>query len=68
MLSTTIQLDAEQWTARAGEYASRVERFVAPHARRAQVGEPHPVWDFLFSYYSLRPGNCAAGIPATGWR
>jgi hypothetical protein len=32
VLSTTIQFDAEQWTARAGEYASRVERFVAPHA------------------------------------
>lgn len=55
MLSTTIQLDAEQWTARAGEYVSRVESFVAPHARRAHVGEAHPVWDFLFSYYSLRP-------------
>ena len=66
MLSTTIQLDAEQWTARAGEYASRVERFVAPHARRAQVGEPHPVWDFLFSYYSLRPRQLRCWHPGYG--
>jgi hypothetical protein len=66
VLSTSIQLDAEQWTARAGEYASRVERFVAPHARRAQVGEPHPVWDFLFSYYSLRPRQLRCWHPGYG--
>ena len=66
MLSTSIQLDAEQWTARAGEYASRVEGFVAPHARRAQVGEPHPVWDFLFSYYSLRPRQLRCWHPGYG--
>ncbi|MFZ0719093.1 3-methyladenine DNA glycosylase [Mycobacterium sp.] len=66
MLSTSVQLDAEQWTARAGEYASRVERFVAPHARRAQLGEPHPVWDFLFSYYSLRPRQLRCWHPGYG--
>src|SRR4029079_13969783 len=33
----------------------RVEEFLAPHMMRAQAGEPHPVWDFLFRYYSLRP-------------
>jgi hypothetical protein len=66
VLSTTVQLDAEQWTARAGEYVSRVERFVAPHARRAQVGEPHPVWDFLFSYYSLRPRQLRCWHPGYG--
>lgn len=50
-----IPLDAQQWTARADDYAVRVEAFVAPHLERTQAGEPHPVWDFLFSYYSLRP-------------
>jgi hypothetical protein len=49
------KLDAEQWQARARNHAARVEEFVAPHTKRAQVGESHPVWDFLFSYYSLRP-------------
>ena len=66
VLSTSVQLDAEQWTVRAGEYASRVERFVAPQARRAQVGEPHPVWDFLFSYYSLRPRQLRCWHPGYG--
>lgn len=58
-----VRLDPEQWTARADAHAARVEAFVAPHARRARVGESHPVWDFLFSYYSLRPGQLRCWHP-----
>jgi hypothetical protein len=61
-----IPLDAQQWTARAADYAMRVETFVAPHARRARAGESHPVWDFLFSYYSLRPGQLRCWHPGYG--
>ena len=61
-----IRLDAEQWTARAGEYAERVETFVAPHLKRARVGEAHPVWDFLFSYYNLRPRQLRCWHPGYG--
>ena len=56
----------EQWTARADEYAERAETFVAPHLKRARAGEPHPVWDFLFSYYSLRPGQLRCWHPGYG--
>jgi hypothetical protein len=59
-------LDAEQWTARAYAHAVRVEGFVAPHAKRARVGETHPVWDFLFSYYSLRPRQLRCWHPGYG--
>jgi hypothetical protein len=59
-------LDAEQWMGRADQYAARVERFVAPHAHRARVGEAHPVWDFLFSYYSLRPRQLRCWHPGFG--
>jgi hypothetical protein len=59
-------LGAEQWLARAHDYAARVERFVAPQAKRAQVGEAHPVWDFLFSYYSLRPRQLRCWHPGYG--
>ena len=62
----SIRLDAQQWTARADDYAMRVETFVAPHARRARAGESHPVWDFLFSYYSLRPGQLRCWHPGYG--
>jgi hypothetical protein len=59
-------LEPEQWTARAEEYAVRAETFVAPHLKRASIGEPHPVWDFLFSYYSLRPGQLRCWHPGYG--
>jgi hypothetical protein len=61
-----IRLDAKQWTARADDYAVRVEAFVAPHIERAQAGESHPVWDFLFSHYSLRPGQLRSWHPGYG--
>lgn len=60
------RLDAEQWLSRADNYAARVEGFVAPHAKRAQLGQAHPVWDFLFSYYSLRPGQLRCWHPGYG--
>jgi hypothetical protein len=58
-----IRLEPEQWTGRADEYRGRVETFLAPHVNRARAGEPHPVWDFLFSYYSLRPGQLRCWHP-----
>jgi hypothetical protein len=66
VLETSVRLDAEQWTARANDYAVRVEAFVAPHLERTQAGEPHPVWDFLFSYYSLRPRQLRCWHPGYG--
>jgi hypothetical protein len=59
-------LEPEQWTARAEEYAVRAETFVAPHVKRASNGELHPVWDFLFSYYTLRPGQLRCWHPGYG--
>ncbi|WP_390887938.1 3-methyladenine DNA glycosylase [Candidatus Mycobacterium wuenschmannii] len=61
-----VLLSVEQWTIRARDHALRAESFVAPHAKRAQVGEPHPVWDFLFSYYSLRPRQLRCWHPGYG--
>jgi hypothetical protein len=61
-----IRLDAKQWTVRANDYRVRAETFLAPHAQRARAGEPHPVWDFLFSYYTLRPGQLRCWHPGYG--
>ncbi|RDH79062.1 3-methyladenine DNA glycosylase [Mycolicibacterium moriokaense] len=55
-----------EWTTRARAHRRRVDRFVAPHLQRARVGEPHPVWDFLFRYYSLRPGQLRVWHPGFG--
>ncbi len=48
-------LAESDWTERERRYVERAEDFLGPHRARAQRGEAHPVWDFLFSYYSLRP-------------
>ena len=48
-------LDEDQWLPKAAEHRADVEALTGEHQRRAQRGETHPVWDFLFTYYSLRP-------------
>ncbi|MGB5112942.1 MAG: 3-methyladenine DNA glycosylase [Mycobacterium sp.] len=60
-------LDEADWTARQAAHQHRVDRFVAPHQERAQRGEPHPVWDFLFTYYSLRPRQLRRWHPGFGF-
>jgi hypothetical protein len=63
-----LSLETDQWMSRADEYAVRVGAFVTPHAERARFGESHPVWDFLFSYYSLRPRQLRSWHPGYGVR
>jgi hypothetical protein len=42
---------------RAAAHAARIDAYVAPHLRRRAAGEKHPVFDFLFTYYSFRPAQ-----------
>jgi len=58
-------LDEKDWTARQAAHQRRVETWVEPHRQRARAGQPHPVQDFLFSYYSLRPSELRRWHP--GW-
>jgi hypothetical protein len=55
-----------EWRARADTYRGHIEHFLAPHLRRKRAGQPHPVWDFLFQYYSLRPRQLRAWHPGFG--
>lgn len=59
-------LSESQWRRRADAHRERAERFVAPHRQRAARGQAHPVWDFLFSYYSLRPRQLLRWHPGYG--
>jgi hypothetical protein len=59
-------LDADGWRARAAAHRHRVERWTVPHQQRRRRGEPHPVLDFLFTYYSLRPRQLARWHPGPG--
>jgi hypothetical protein len=59
-------LAEHEWTAREAAHQDRAEAFLAPHQRRAQRGQAHPVWDFLFTYYSLRPRQLRRWHPGFG--
>ncbi|MCV7279095.1 3-methyladenine DNA glycosylase [Mycolicibacterium flavescens] len=59
-------LDPADWLHREREHHIRVDEFCAPHRRRARAGQKHPVWDFLFTYYSLRPRQLRVWHPGYG--
>ena len=50
-------LPERQWRTEMDEHEARVARLTAAHRDRRARGERHPVWDFLFSYYSVTPGQ-----------
>lgn len=48
-------LSETNWQQHAAAHAARVRRWTDPHQARAARGEAHPIYDFLFRYYSFRP-------------
>ncbi|MEU3767343.1 3-methyladenine DNA glycosylase [Amycolatopsis keratiniphila] len=61
-----IVLPEPVWRAREDEHVTRMRRWTTPHQRRRSRGEKHPVLDFLFSYYSYRPGHLERWQPGPG--
>lgn len=53
-LSVTT-LPEPAWRERQQTHERRVRAWTDPHQLRAARGEKHPVYDFLFEYYSFRP-------------
>ncbi len=64
----TEELDEPAWRARAAAHRTRMERWTGPHRERRRRREPHPVQDFLFTYYSLRPAQLEQWQPGPGVR
>lgn len=62
---TEVLPDCE-WRARAAAHEHRVRRWTDPHQARTSRGERHPVCDFLFTYYSHRPGWLRRWHPGPG--
>ncbi|MEN3264955.1 3-methyladenine DNA glycosylase [Pseudonocardia sp.] len=52
-----VVLEEPVWRARAARHRARVGRWTGLHRERRRRGESHPVMDFLFTYYSLRPAR-----------
>jgi hypothetical protein len=62
---TTVLAEAE-WTAREDAHRARVDAWVVPHQQRRRDGVAHPVWDFLFTYYSEPPNRLRRWHPGVG--
>ncbi|MET0317188.1 MAG: 3-methyladenine DNA glycosylase [Rhodococcus fascians] len=59
-----LVLDEADWTGREQRHRERVDDFLRYF--RAPDGQSHPVWDFLFTYYSLRPRQLRTWHPGFG--
>jgi hypothetical protein len=54
------------WRARQAAHLARVRVWTDPHRARAARGEKHPVYDFLWHYYSVRPALLERWHPGLG--
>ena len=60
-----ILADSE-WRQRADRHQSRMQKWIDPHLERKSHGRKHPVYDFLFDYYSFRPSLLNQWVPGAG--
>ncbi|NVM97324.1 3-methyladenine DNA glycosylase [Arthrobacter sp. SDTb3-6] len=59
-------LDQDTWQAREAAHHERVDRYAVPYLARRSVGRKHPVEDFLFTYYTQKPGQLRRWHPGAG--
>ncbi|WP_309128547.1 3-methyladenine DNA glycosylase [Microbacterium sp.] len=59
-------LPRADWLERAERHAQRADALTAAHRERAARGQKHPVWDFLFTYYSYKPAQLRRWHPGAG--
>ncbi len=64
----TATLSPSEWTSYEAAHRRRVDALVADHLERRHRREPHPVEDFLFTYYPTRPNQLRVWHPGPGVR
>ena len=64
----TVTLTPSEWTSYATGHQQRVDALLADHLERRTRREPHPVEDFLFTYYPTRPNQLRIWHPGPGIR
>jgi hypothetical protein len=62
----TMVLPEADWLSRQARHGQAVDELLAGHRERTTAGRPHPVEDFLFSYYSFRPAQLRRWHPGAG--
>ncbi len=59
-------LPEEQWLPLEAAHHERVRRYADPYLERRSAGKKHPVEDFLFTYYTQKPGQLLRWHPGDG--
>lgn len=59
-------LSSAEWLPLARAHEARVDVYAEPYLQRRSRGEKHPVEDFLFTYYTLKPAQLRRWHPGTG--
>ncbi|MFE4835045.1 3-methyladenine DNA glycosylase [Arthrobacter sp. NPDC056691] len=54
------------WREREAAHVHRVRRYADPYLARRSAGRKHPVEDFLFTYYTQKPGQLLRWHPGDG--
>ena len=54
-LNHVSSLSRHDWTTLRQSHCKRVSKWTRDRVTRAGIGDKHPVYDFLFTYYSFRP-------------
>ncbi len=59
-------LAPSEWRAREAQHQERCDELTAGHRARKLRGEKHPVEDFLWTYYSVKPAELRRWHPGAG--
>ncbi|MDO5029002.1 MAG: 3-methyladenine DNA glycosylase [Corynebacterium sp.] len=57
---------AHNWREAKAQHEARVEELTRDHLHRRSRGQRHPVWDFIFDYYPIKPGQLRRWSPGIG--
>ena len=58
-------LERSEWSRLKASHIKAVSHWTNDRVTRANRAEPHPVYDFLFTYYSFRPAHLARWSPGS---
>jgi hypothetical protein len=61
-----LRLAKEEWQPLAAAHEARADALTLAHRERKQRGEKHPIEDFLWHYYSVKPRELRRWHPGAG--
>jgi hypothetical protein len=62
----TPVLREQEWREARQRHRERVDGWIQARRERASLNRPHPVYDFLFTYYPFRPAQLRRWSPGCG--